>query len=86
MKSDAGKSISVDPAKHAASAHGVLGCKDCHTTIKEFPHPAKIPKVECAKCHADEVKSASTSVHSMLGEPACASCHGNAHELTPRKI
>jgi len=82
MKSDAGKSISVDPAKHAASAHGVLGCKDCHTTIKEFPHPAKIPKVQCAKCHADEAKSFPASVHSMLGESACASCHGNAHELT----
>ncbi len=82
MKSDAGKSISVDPAKHAASAHGVLGCKDCHTSIKEFPHPAKIPKVQCAKCHADEAKSFPASVHSMLGESACASCHGNAHELT----
>ena len=57
MKSDAGKSISIDPAKHAASAHAVLGCKDCHTSIKEFPHPAKIAKVKCATCHADEAKS-----------------------------
>ncbi len=82
MKSDAGKSISIDPAKHAASAHGVLGCKDCHTDIKEFPHPSKIVKVQCATCHADEARSSSTSVHSMLGEPACGSCHGNVHELT----
>jgi cytochrome b subunit of formate dehydrogenase/DnaJ-class molecular chaperone len=82
MKSDAGKSISVDPAKHAASAHGVLGCKDCHTDIKEFPHPAKIAKVQCATCHADEAKSVPASVHSMLSKPACASCHGNVHELT----
>jgi len=82
MKSDAGKSISIDPAKHAASAHGVLGCKDCHTDIKEFPHPKKIVKVQCAKCHADEAKLFPASVHSMLGESACASCHGNAHELT----
>jgi formate dehydrogenase gamma subunit len=82
MKSGVGKSISIDPAKHAASAHGVLGCKDCHTDIKEFPHPSKIAKVQCATCHADEAKSAAASVHSMLGEPACASCHGNVHELT----
>ncbi|MFZ0800208.1 MAG: cytochrome b/b6 domain-containing protein [Terriglobales bacterium] len=82
MKSDAGKSISIDPAKHAASAHAVLGCKDCHTSIKEFPHPAKIAKVKCATCHADEAKSLPTSAHSILGESACASCHGSVHELT----
>jgi formate dehydrogenase gamma subunit len=82
MKSAAGKNITIDPARHAASAHSVLGCKDCHTTIKEFPHPAKIAKVQCATCHADEAKVFPTSVHSMLGESACASCHGNVHELT----
>jgi cytochrome b subunit of formate dehydrogenase len=82
MKSGAGKSISIDPARHAASAHGVLGCKDCHTAIKDFPHPAKIAKVQCATCHADEAKSFPASVHSILGESACASCHGSVHELT----
>src|SRR5271166_161142 len=82
MKSDAGKNISIDPAKHAASAHAVLGCKDCHTTIKEFPHPAKVVKVQCATCHADEAKAFPTSAHSMLGESACASCHGSVHDLT----
>ena len=81
MKSEKGKDISINPAKHAASAHGVLGCTDCHTSIKEFPHPAKIAKVECSTCHADEAKAFGTSVHSMLGEDACASCHGNVHEL-----
>ncbi|MBZ5614057.1 MAG: cytochrome b/b6 domain-containing protein [Acidobacteriia bacterium] len=81
-KSDAGKSIAVDPAKHAASAHAVLSCKDCHTAIKEFPHPAKITKVQCSTCHEEEAKSAPASVHSMLGEPACGACHGNVHELT----
>src|SRR5271169_3972816 len=44
MKSDAGKNISIDPAKHSASANSILGCKDCPTTIKEFPHPAKITR------------------------------------------
>jgi formate dehydrogenase gamma subunit len=82
MKSDAGKSISIDPAKHAASAHAILGCKDCHTAIKDFPHPAKVAKVQCATCHADEAKSFPASAHSILGESACASCHGSVHELT----
>jgi|CZKJ01.1.fsa_nt_gi formate dehydrogenase gamma subunit len=82
MKSDAGKDISIDPARHAASAHGILGCKDCHTAIKEFPHPAKIAKVRCATCHADEAKSFPASAHSILGESACASCHGSVHQLS----
>ena len=82
MKSDKGKSIFVDPAKHAASAHAVLGCTDCHTSIKEFPHPAKIAKVQCATCHEDEVKAYAGSVHALLGETACATCHGSVHELT----
>src|ERR1017187_9078526 len=83
MKSDAGKDISIDPARHAASAHGILGCKDCHTAIKEFPHPSKIAKVQCATCHADEAKSFPASAHSvLLAESACASCHGSVHELT----
>ena len=81
MKSGAGKSISIDPGKHAASAHGVLGCKDCHTDIKDFPHPSKVVKVQCATCHADEAKAFPASAHSALGESACASCHGNVHEL-----
>jgi len=82
MKSAAGKNISIDPARHKASAHAVLGCKDCHTSIKEFPHPSKIAKVQCATCHADEAKAFPASVHSLLGESACASCHGSVHELS----
>src|SRR6516164_8213903 len=46
MKSDKGKDISINPARHTASAHNVLACTDCHTSIKDFPHPAKIAKVE----------------------------------------
>ncbi len=83
VKSDAGKSISIDPVKHSASAHSVLSCKDCHTDIKDFPHPSKVVKVQCATCHADEAKAFPASVHSAaLGESACASCHGSVHELT----
>src|ERR1035438_3723988 len=73
MKSDAGKSISIDAAKHAASAHAILGCKDCHTSIKEFPHPAKIARVQCATCHADEAKPFTTRAHFIVIESACAS-------------
>lgn len=82
MKSEKGENISVNPTKHAASAHGILGCQDCHTSINDFPHPAKIAKVQCVTCHDQEAKSISNSVHSALGDSACATCHGSVHELT----
>src|SRR6202142_436394 len=37
MKSEKGAEISIRPEKHAASVHGILGCKDCHASIKGFP-------------------------------------------------
>jgi formate dehydrogenase gamma subunit len=82
MKSRKGKDIFISPSKHAASAHAVLGCQDCHTSIKDFPHPAKIEKVQCATCHSDEANAFSSSAHALLGEAACATCHGSVHELT----
>ena len=82
MTSEKGKSISIDPAKHAASVHGILGCRDCHSTIKDYPHPVKVVKVECSTCHADEASHVPNSVHSALGEAACESCHGEHHEIT----
>jgi formate dehydrogenase gamma subunit len=80
MKSDKGKSLSIDPARHAASVHGILGCTDCHTAIKEYPHPAKIPKVQCSTCHADEASHVPNSVHGAV-DVTCLSCHGDPHEV-----
>src|SRR5579862_798022 len=61
MKADSGKSISIDPAKHAASVHEILSCRDCHSSIKDFPHPAKVAKVQCATCHSDEASHIANS-------------------------
>jgi formate dehydrogenase gamma subunit len=84
MKSEKGDNISIRPEKHAASVHGILGCKDCHANIKDFPHPAKISKVQCASCHAEQAAAAAKSIHgASLGESSCASCHGNVHEILP---
>ena len=82
MTSSTGKSISIDPAKHTASVHGTLGCQDCHTTIKDFPHPDKVPKVQCSTCHTDEASHVAGSIHSALGDVACQSCHGDPHEVS----
>jgi cytochrome b subunit of formate dehydrogenase/DnaJ-class molecular chaperone len=86
LKSEKGANISIRPEKHAASVHGILGCKDCHTAIKDFPHPPKISKVQCVSCHAAEAAAAANSIHSTLGEAACASCHGNVHEIGAAKL
>src|SRR5215469_14157744 len=86
MKSDSGNSISVDPEKHAASVHGVLACTDCHGTIKDYPHPAEVAKVQCLTCHDEEAKHFPSSAHGMLGDEACQSCHGNAHDIASAQI
>ena len=80
MKSNAGKSISISPEKHGASVHGILACQDCHTSIRDFPHPAKIQKVQCSACHAEQSSDMANSIHSLLGDSSCASCHGDVHE------
>jgi cytochrome b subunit of formate dehydrogenase len=79
LKSDAGESVYVDQAKHEASIHGALNCTACHTDIREYPHPKRIAKVECATCHAEQAADVPKSVHGALGSGACSSCHGPAH-------
>jgi len=79
-----GQSISVDGDKFHASIHGVLKCTDCHTDIKEYPHPDHIRKVQCDTCHADQSNQLAGSVHSAKADHPCTSCHGNAHEIFPK--
>ena len=38
--------------------------------------------MQCATCHDREAKNFATSAHAILGEAACATCHGSVHELT----
>jgi cytochrome b subunit of formate dehydrogenase len=66
-------------------AHGRLACGACHTGIREVPHEDKLPKVECATCHASAAQAYAKGVHSRaLGHgqtdaATCQSCHGDAH-------
>lgn len=80
LKSGSGRSLYVDPVKHKAGVHSVLNCTSCHTDIKEYPHPKRIAKVECATCHAEQGADVPASIHGALGDEACASCHGSAHD------
>ena len=84
MTDAAGHSITVDGARFSASIHGSLQCNNCHSDIKEYPHPDHIAKVDCKTCHADEASKLAGSVHSSSKEHPCTSCHGNAHEIFPK--
>ncbi len=79
-----GKTISlfVDAKKHAASAHGDLGCTSCHENFKadEIPHARVIKSVNCMSCHSGEhFANYAQSVHAQSGNPKaasnCTSCH-----------
>ena len=73
------------------SAHKGLTCETCHDSHEKYPHPANIPKPQCATCHADQAGDYESGVHGQArkhgneGAPDCALCHGSAHELLPPK-
>jgi predicted CXXCH cytochrome family protein len=84
LQDASGHSVSVDAQTFGASTHGSLKCNDCHTNIKEYPHPDKVAPVECKTCHADEAAGLAGSVHADGVEHACTSCHGDAHSIFPK--
>jgi len=79
--------VGVRPELFAASVHGKLECIDCHETIKETPHAAKLPKVDCASCH--EKTAAKHAFHPRLAlapvpagdDTSCTACHGTHDTL-----
>lgn len=84
--------IGVRPELFAKSAHATVACVDCHRSIKEPTHPAKLPKVDCAACHEKSVTQFAASIHGAPRSEArapvakCATCHGTAiHEMMPAK-
>ena len=67
MKSDKGKEISIRPAEHAASVHGILGCKDCHTSDLGFSSPGQ--NRESAVRHVPRggvIATVSKSIHAAV--------------------
>jgi predicted CXXCH cytochrome family protein len=84
MQDGSGKNISVDGHKFGASIHGSLKCGDCHTAIKEYPHPDHPTPVQCETCHADEAAGLVGSMHASRADHPCTSCHGDAHTIFPK--
>ncbi len=74
------------------SAHATVRCDGCHSELKggDFPHEAKLKKVDCGSCHADELRLHNESLHGqaeLRGEklaPTCKGCHGTHNVLRPK--
>ena len=84
MQDAAGHSVGVDGDVFHASLHGSMKCGDCHTTIKDYPHPDQVTPVKCESCHTGEAEGLVGSVHSNRAEHPCTSCHGDAHAIFPK--
>ena len=90
--------ITIDKAGVAASVHGQnnVGCRDCHTDIKAFPHGPLAAKTlrqvasafsqTCQACHQDEAARVSDSIHAQLRAQGnqeaavCSDCHNPHYE------
>ncbi len=75
----------------APSAHAAVACTACHTKHQDYPHPEKLPKPECASCHAAQSGEHSRSVHGTqlaagnAAAPGCDTCHDTAHTTKKTK-
>lgn len=87
-----GRPVVVKPAVFDKSIHATLACVDCHqdlATLKEFPHPDKLAKVDCATCHTDTVEKYKVGVHAAARAQGttvaatCVDCHGT-HDIRPK--
>lgn len=95
-KSESGRSIAVDAKKFAQSVHGGLGldCVACHVDLAktaEFPHAAKLARVNCATCHDQASTTYDAGIHAQArrqtpGSVAatCVDCH-TSHEIRSAK-
>jgi nitrate/TMAO reductase-like tetraheme cytochrome c subunit len=85
VKRDDGRSVAVDARQFETSIHGPMACVDCHADLAkaEFPHEAKLAKVNCGSCHEDIAGKFRDSIHfwvkeraGLVSAPSCADCHG----------
>ncbi|HZQ60094.1 MAG TPA: hypothetical protein VFC24_02020 [Casimicrobiaceae bacterium] len=89
-KGSAGNAINVDRDAFAHSVHGQaqLPCTACHQDVdpQKLPHGAKLKPVNCASCHAQQVKEYSGTVHGKARKGGnavaanCTDCHGK-HDI-----
>ena len=89
-------SATINPIQFGLSVHAEanIACVDCHTDIRDYPHPIVTEKSvrafslglsqSCGECHAEKYSSGHDSVHQKAitegneQAPLCADCH-NPH-------
>ena len=92
--------ITIDDDEYSHSVHGEAGyaCVQCHTDIREYPHPPSSAvtrrdvtleqNTTCTRCHSDKFDATLDSVHgeALAGgnkeAAVCSDCHG-AHNVQP---
>lgn len=89
-----GKTISlfINDKPFNNSVHNKIKCIDCHDDINpdDIPHPEKLKKVQCSKCHETAVMHYERSLHGDAFKkgknlaPTCESCHGK-HDILSSK-
>ena len=89
-------SVFVDGKLFAGSAHGKAGmsCVDCHADLAsatDFPHAARLAKVDCAPCHDQQASDYAKSFHAESRAKSekskaarCVDCHGMHDMLSPK--
>ena len=88
-----GKTLSLylDEKRFSTSAHGRQPCIGCHADIegKELPHPERLERVNCGRCHSEAQQQFDGSLHGKAlarGDhlaPRCETCHGKHHFIPP---
>lgn len=83
-------SVNVNADRFQQSIHGqAIGCTDCHSDVKAYPHEPAPKPVSCAGCHSDAQEAWANSTHAkairsgMTQAAHCLDCHGSPHEIVP---
>ena len=91
LKNEAGRSMRIQAATLAASAHRKVACTDCHADALTTRHPrenlGKVDLAACTSCHQEEIDKVKESVHAKKGVAVagCAGCHGSMHSVLKGK-
>ena len=84
------RSLYVDFKRFSVSVHKSLKCINCHldAAVDEFPHPERLEKVDCGKCHEKASEEFFGGVHGKALKrgapyaPTCSECHSE-HYILP---
>src|SRR3990172_4417122 len=62
-KEEAGR---IDLPLLQSAVHGRNACVECHSDVRELPHPKKLKRVTCRKCHNEPAEEYYRSIHAEL--------------------